>query len=167
MKERQSSKYIKPTRLHRPVPLDACRVLKILLVRKNIELKEVMHGSSNARRLFKNAVQQGRSEGRGEAYHLGYVEPLSDARTMLAGFFNGLLDFTISFALTHRTISMKYSLARVTRKGDRYEHHPIDTVFRALEPTGSADSDYALRTSRLCRNLRVRTDRDDLPASPQ
>ena len=76
-------------------------------------------------------------------------------------------DFTISFALTHRTISMKYSLVRVTRKGDRYEHHPIDKVFRAQEPTGSADSDYALHTPRLCRNLRGRAGRDDLPASPQ
>ena len=28
-------------------------------------------------------------------------------------------DFTISFAQTHRTIRMKYSLVRVTRKGDR------------------------------------------------
>ena len=30
------------------------------------------------------AVQQGRSELRDEAYPLGYVEPLSDARTKLA-----------------------------------------------------------------------------------
>ena len=34
------------------------------------------------------AVRQGRSERRGEAYSLGYVEPLSDARTTLAGFFS-------------------------------------------------------------------------------
>ena len=31
--------------------------------------------------MLKKAVQQGRSERRGEAYPLGYVEPLSDART--------------------------------------------------------------------------------------
>jgi hypothetical protein len=40
-------------------------------------------------------VQQGRSERRGEAYFGPYVEPLSDARTKLAGFFNilsGLLE---------------------------------------------------------------------------
>jgi hypothetical protein len=54
-----------------------------------------------ARRMFKKAVQRGRSERRGEAYS-GYpllfpvqrvqnVEPLSDARTKLADFFNILL----------------------------------------------------------------------------
>ena len=37
------------------------------------------------------AVQRGRSERRPEAYPLGYVEDLSNARTMLAGFFNSLL----------------------------------------------------------------------------
>ena len=35
--------------------------------------------------------RQGRSERRGEAYFLSYVEPLSDARTTLAAFFNILL----------------------------------------------------------------------------
>ncbi len=38
--------------------------------------------------MFKKAVQRGRSERRGEAYSFRYVEPLSDARTKLAGFFN-------------------------------------------------------------------------------
>jgi len=37
------------------------------------------------------AVQQGRSERRGESYSVPYVEPLSDARTTLAGFFSILL----------------------------------------------------------------------------
>jgi hypothetical protein len=55
-------------------------------------LKEVLHSSNNARRLFKKAVQQGRSERKGEAYFVSYVEPLSDARTMLTGFLNNLLD---------------------------------------------------------------------------
>jgi tRNA-specific 2-thiouridylase len=41
--------------------------------------------------MFKKAVQQGRSERRGKAYSLPYVEPLSDARTPLADFFNILL----------------------------------------------------------------------------
>ena len=50
-----------------------------------------MYGSSYTCRLFKKAVQQGRSERRGESYFVPYVEPLSDARTMLAGFFNSLL----------------------------------------------------------------------------
>jgi hypothetical protein len=38
--------------------------------------------------MFKKVVQRGRSERRGEAYSVPYVEPLSDARTKLAGFFN-------------------------------------------------------------------------------
>jgi hypothetical protein len=39
----------------------------------------------------KKAVQQGRSEQRGEAYSMLYVEPLSEARTPLAAFFRILL----------------------------------------------------------------------------
>ena len=42
-------------------------------------------------RMFKKAVQRGRSERRGEAYFVPYVKPLSDARTKLADFFNILL----------------------------------------------------------------------------
>ena len=38
--------------------------------------------------MLKKAVQQGRSERRAEAYPLGYVEGLSDARTMLTDFFS-------------------------------------------------------------------------------
>jgi hypothetical protein len=41
--------------------------------------------------MFKKAVQRGRSERRGEAYSALYVEPLSDARTKLADFFNIML----------------------------------------------------------------------------
>jgi hypothetical protein len=37
------------------------------------------------------AVQQGRSERRGESYSVPYGEPLSDARTPLADFFSILL----------------------------------------------------------------------------
>jgi hypothetical protein len=45
------------------------------------------------RRLFRKAVQQGRSKRRGEAYSLQYVvEPLSAARTPLVDFVNSLLD---------------------------------------------------------------------------
>jgi hypothetical protein len=44
------------------------------------------------RRLFRKAVQQGRSTRRGEAYSLLYVEPLSTARTPLADFVNSLLE---------------------------------------------------------------------------
>jgi hypothetical protein len=41
--------------------------------------------------MFKKAVQRDRSERRGDAYSLQYVEPRSDARTKLADFFNILL----------------------------------------------------------------------------
>ena len=41
--------------------------------------------------MVKKAVQRGRSKRRGEAYLELYVEPLSDVRTKLAGFFNILL----------------------------------------------------------------------------
>ena len=44
------------------------------------------------RRVVKKAVQQGRSERRGESYSGRYVESLSDARTLLADFFNTLLE---------------------------------------------------------------------------
>jgi hypothetical protein len=40
----------------------------------------------------KKAVQQGRSERRGESYSVPYAEPLSDARTPLADFFRILLE---------------------------------------------------------------------------
>jgi len=43
-------------------------------------------------RMLKKAVQQGRSEQRGESYSGPYVEPLSDARTPLADFFSILLE---------------------------------------------------------------------------
>ena len=42
-------------------------------------------------RLFRKAIQQGRSERRGDAYSVPYVEPLNDARTPLADFVNSLL----------------------------------------------------------------------------
>ena len=42
-------------------------------------------------RLFRKAVQQGRSKRRGEAYSCLYVEPLRAARTPLAAFVNSLL----------------------------------------------------------------------------
>jgi hypothetical protein len=50
----------------------------------------VWHCCHNNRRMLKMAIQQGRSERRGEAY-ASYVEPLNDARTPLADFFSILL----------------------------------------------------------------------------
>jgi len=41
--------------------------------------------------MVKKVGQQGRSERRAEAYPLGYVEGLSDARTQLTAFFTILL----------------------------------------------------------------------------
>jgi hypothetical protein len=46
-------------------------------------------------RILKKAVQQGRSERRPEAYPLGYVEDLNDARTPLADFFSILLQIGV------------------------------------------------------------------------
>jgi hypothetical protein len=42
-------------------------------------------------RMLKKFAQQGRSERRGDAYSVRYVEPLSKARTLLADFFSILL----------------------------------------------------------------------------
>jgi len=53
---------------------------------------EVGDDAEQPRRMRKKAVQQGRSERRGDAYSGPYVEPLSDARTPLAVFFRILLD---------------------------------------------------------------------------
>ena len=43
-------------------------------------------------RLFKKDIRQGRSKRGGESYSVPYVEPLSDARTLAAAFFNSLLE---------------------------------------------------------------------------
>jgi hypothetical protein len=51
------------------------------------------------RRLFRKAVQQGRSERRGESYSVPYVEPLSDVRTPLVAFVNGLLGWNVAVAV--------------------------------------------------------------------
>jgi hypothetical protein len=59
----------------------------------------------------KNAVQQGRSTRRGEAYSTPYVEPLSEARTPLADFFRILLGHIeanqpvpMAFIVRHETL---------------------------------------------------------------
>ena len=51
-------------------------------------------------RLFRKAVQQGCNEQRGESYSVPYVESLRDARTMLAGFVNSLLENPTRFRVT-------------------------------------------------------------------
>src|SRR3989442_5342892 len=65
----------------------------------------LLHETTLATRMFKLAVQQGRSKRRDEAYFVRYVEPLSDARTQLAARFNILADFPLHTAasrLLHR-----------------------------------------------------------------
>ena len=52
----------------------------------------------HSRRMLKKAVQQGRSERRANAYPQGYVEGLSDARTLLADFFSILLESVHTYA---------------------------------------------------------------------
>ena len=47
--------------------------------------------------MLRKAVQQGRSERRGEAY-ASYVEPVSEERTSLADFFSILLAHARAFA---------------------------------------------------------------------
>jgi hypothetical protein len=59
---------------------------------RNDTTPEITDGSSMSCRLFRKAIQQGRSERRGESYSVPYVEPLSEARTMLADFINSLLE---------------------------------------------------------------------------
>jgi hypothetical protein len=54
---------------------------------------EVWGDAEQSCRMRKKAVQQGRSEQRGESYYLPYAEPLSEARTPLADFFRILLEF--------------------------------------------------------------------------
>mgnify|MGYP003438745403 CR=1 FL=1 len=49
------------------------------------------------------AAQQGRSERRGESYSVPYVEPLSDERTPLAGYFRILLEPALQLLASGRT----------------------------------------------------------------
>jgi hypothetical protein len=95
---------------------------------------EITDGSSMACRLFRKAVQQGRSERRGESYSVPYVEPLSDARTMLADFVNSLLvEFSMlwagedPFGISCKKIgSVKRNeleqLSDVYEEGEGYDH---------------------------------------------
>ena len=57
----------------------------------NGALPEVTNVWRIPHRLFRKAIQQGRSERRGESYSLPYGEPLSEARTPLVDFVNSLL----------------------------------------------------------------------------
>jgi hypothetical protein len=66
-------------------------------------------------RLFRKAVQQGRSERRGESYFVPYVEPLSDARTMLADFVNSLLGLQHKGYAGSRLVGPRFGHCRCVR----------------------------------------------------
>jgi len=66
-------------------------MLKRVCRSPSFDLDTINNEPGRGGRLFKKAVQQGRSERRAEAYPLGYVKGLSDARTTLEDFFNSLL----------------------------------------------------------------------------
>jgi hypothetical protein len=63
-----------------------------MLVREGFDKPHVGTTRKLSSRMLKKFVQQGRSERRPEAYPLGYVEGLNDARTKLADFFSILLN---------------------------------------------------------------------------
>jgi hypothetical protein len=67
---------------------------------------EVWDDAEQSCRMRKKAVQQGRSEQRGESCYLPYVEPLSEARTPLADFFRILLDTVVSRPNRYTTESL-------------------------------------------------------------
>ena len=69
------------------------------------------------RRLFRKAVQQGRSERRGESYSVPYVEPLSDVRTPLVAFVNGLLGWNVAVAVVgHAGLKGQFDDVAVTNR---------------------------------------------------
>ena len=76
--------------------------------------------------MLKKAVQQGRSERRAEAYPLGYVEGLNDARTLLADFFSILLAVPIEL----RNHLNHVGLLRLCQFGiDRNRHYLFGRLF--------------------------------------
>jgi len=68
-------------------------VEKQFRTRENLGCRGSGTSPCTVRRLFKMAVQRGRSKRSGDAYSLLYVELLSDARTKLADFLNSLLGY--------------------------------------------------------------------------
>jgi hypothetical protein len=75
---------------------------------RNDTTPEITDESSMSCRLFRKAIQQGRSERRGESYSVPYVEPLREARTMLADFINSLLAYFRSIKVRD-TVSFLFS----------------------------------------------------------
>jgi hypothetical protein len=81
-----------PQKCIRPLYIMSSRVLTNYWSRTDTQgLDAHIDPLRSDRRLFRKAVQQGRSKRRGEAYSLQYVELLSAVRTMPADFFSILL----------------------------------------------------------------------------
>jgi hypothetical protein len=62
-------------------------VQKLFWYPKNASQLEIANPIRKARRVFKKTAQQGRSERGGKTYPGPYVEPLSDAKTPVAEFY--------------------------------------------------------------------------------
>ena len=78
--------------------------------------------------MLKKAVQQGRSERRPEAYPLGYVEDLNDARTKLAGFFSILTGrLFVGIDNLWRALGKRTTFRRGAVRGPYVEDHGDQT----------------------------------------
>jgi len=67
---------------------------------------EVWDDGKQSCRMRKKAVQQGRSEQRGESYYLPYVESLNEASTPLADVFRILLERLVRPVTERRSLCM-------------------------------------------------------------
>ena len=98
--------------------------------------------------MLKKAVQQGRSEQRAEAYPLGYVEGLNDARTLLADFFSILLESDEDRTQRGRGMKQERKPAVVLIAEDDREMRSLlcDELFDlGVSIREAADGDEALR----------------------
>jgi hypothetical protein len=94
-------------------------------------------------------LQQGRSERRGEAYSVLYVEPLSDARTPLADFFSILLEAwgSTPFFATARSVCPFPKWDGYRRRRRSQSPMPLDLVLRDGDEQGGGLSDTDLPLS--------------------
>ena len=80
-------------------------------------------------RMFKEAVSKAAASEDPEAYPLGYVEGLNDARTMLAGFFSILLEINPELEIHPVLIGVGAQVLLDIRPG---KHMAIDRMERQL-----------------------------------
>ncbi|MCE3222837.1 MAG: hypothetical protein K0S58_1017 [Nitrospira sp.] len=78
---------------------------------------------NDSHRMFKKALQRGRSTRRGESYVVGYVEPRSDARTKLQAFFNILLVNQRGFVRFHHRRHNVDQCRRGVQHGNTFQLH--------------------------------------------